>query len=317
MNRTRFFAGVVLVAATALVPLARVPAGAADQPVTIRVGATGNDAAAEVYYADEMGFFKKHNLNIQITPQRNGAAEAAAVAGGSLDIGEQNVISMSNAHARSLPFVFIAPAAEYVDGSPSTAMIVAKDAAFKTARDLNGKTIAVSALHDLTQTAAAAWIDKNGGDSSTVHFIEMPPSESPAAVVRGTVQAAVVPEPALSSAGNETRIFAKAFSAIAPQFMINGWFSTKDWIAKNQSAAKRFTDAIHEAAVWANSHHAESAKILEKHSRIPASVIEHMTRATYATSFDGNAMQRAIDTAAHYKAIAKPFPASEIYLGSL
>jgi NitT/TauT family transport system substrate-binding protein len=270
-----------------------------------------------VYYADELGFFKKRNLDVRITPQRNGAAEAAAVAGGSLDIGEQNVISMANAHARGLSFVYIAPAAEYLDTAPSTAMIVARNAPFKTARDLSGKTIAVSALHDLTQTAAAAWIDKNGGDSSTVRFIEMPASESPVAVVRGTVQAAVVPEPALSSQADETRIFAKAFGAIAPRFMINGWFSTKEWIAKNPSAAKRFADAIREAAVWANGHRAESAKILEKHARLQMSALDRMTRATYATSFDANAMQQAIDTATRYKALAQSFPASEIYDASL
>jgi NitT/TauT family transport system substrate-binding protein len=312
MNRPAVCA-LALVVATALVPLARVPAGAADQAVTIRVGATGNDAAAEVYYADEMGFFKKRNLNVQIMPQRNGAAEAAAVAGGSLDIGEQNVISMSHAHSRGLPFVYIAPASEYVDSGPATAMIVAKNAPLRNARDFSGKTIAVSALNDLTQTAAEAWIDKNGGDSSAVHFIEMPASESPAAVARGTVQAAVVPEPALSSAASETRIFAKAYSAIAPEFMINGWFASQDWIAKNRAAARSFADAIYEAARWANAHRAESAKILEKHSRIPPSVIGRMTRATYATRFDAKTMQAVIDTAAQYKAIAKAFPASEIY----
>jgi ABC-type nitrate/sulfonate/bicarbonate transport system substrate-binding protein len=99
--------------------------------------------------------------------------------------------------------------------------------------------------------------------------------------------------------------------------MINGWFASRDWVAKNPSDAKRFAEAIAQAAAWANTHRAESAKILEKHSRISPAVIEHMTRATYATAFDPQTMQRAIDTAVRYKAIPRTFPASEIYDANL
>jgi NitT/TauT family transport system substrate-binding protein len=316
MKPTRLFAATAIVATFSLAPLA-IDSTRAAEPVTIRVGATGNDAAAEVYYADELGFFKKRNLSVQIMPQRNGAAEAAAVAGGALDIGEQNIVSMSNAHSRGLGFVYIAPAAEYVDNASSTDMLVAKSSPIRTGKDLDGKTVAVNALNDLTQIAAEAWIDKNGGDASQVHFIEMTAAEIPPSISRGTVAAGVVPEPALSMSLNETRIFAKQYSAIAPSFMINGWFATSDWVKKNPAAAKGFADAIYEAGRWANAHHAESAKILEKHSRIEASVIEHMTRATYATRFEPKSMQAVIDTAAKYKAIAKTFPAAEIYSANL
>lgn len=308
MRRTTFLTA-ALVAAAALATPAFAPA---QTPATIRVGATGNDAAAEVYYADELGLFKKRGLAVQIVQQRSGAAQAAAVAGGSLDIGEQNIISMAHAHERGLPFVFIAPAAEYVDSAASTAMIVAKSSPLRTAKDLEGKTIAVSSLNDLTQTAAQAWVDQNGGDSSKVKFIEMSPTESPSAVVRGTVQAAVVPEPALSRAGSDIRVFAKPYGAIAPAFMINGWFANRDWVAKNRTSAKAFADAILEAGRWANTHRAESAKILEKHSRIEAAVIEHMTRATYATKFDPKTMQQTLETAVRYKALPKAFPVAEI-----
>ncbi len=312
MNAQRHLVAALLLAATALVPLAGSPVRAAET-TTIRVGATGNDAAAEVYYADELGFFKKRGLEVQITQQRNGAAEAAAVAGGALDIGEQNIVSMTNAHSRGLPFVYIAPAAEYNEKASSTNMLVAKSSSLKTAKDLEGKTVAVNALNDLTQIAAEAWIDKNGGQVSSVHFIEMTAAEIPPAIARGTVQAGVVPEPAMSMAESDTRVFAKQYSAIAPEFMINGWFATSDWVKKNPGTAKKFADAIYEAAAWANTHHAESAKILEKHSKIDPSVIGRMTRATYATKFDPKTMQEVVDTAVRYKAIQKGFAASEMY----
>ena len=112
-------------------------------------------------------------------------------------------------------------------------------------------------------------------------------------------------------------MFAKVYGAIAPEFMINGWFATRDWVAKNPAAAKAFAESIAEAARWANGHRAESAKILEKHSRIEATVIEHMTRATYATKFDPKTMQQTLEVAVNYKALPKAFPVAEIYDASL
>ncbi len=285
----------------------------ADAP--LRIGATGNDTAAEVYYADELGFFKKRGLTVEIQNLKSGAAQAAAVAGGALDIGEQNVVSMSHAHERSIGFTYIAPAGEYVAKSSTTSLVMGKSATFKTGKDLEGKTIAVNSLGDLTQIGTSDWIEKHGGDSSKVKFIEMTPTEIGAALARGTIDAGVMPEPALTRAedAGEVKVLAQPYDAIGEHFLINGWFATDDWIKKNPATAKKFAEAIHEAAVWANAHHAESAKILAKHSKAELSVIERMHRATYGEAFDGKAMQNVVDAAARFNALKKTFPATELF----
>lgn len=300
-------------AALALIASGVRAVGAAD-PVTIRVGATANDTAAEVYYADELGFFKKRGLDVQIQNLSNGAAEAAAVAGGALDIGEQNIISMAHAHERGLNFMYLFPAGEFVNKESTTSLIVPTASTVKTGKDLEGKTLAVFALGDLAQIGAAAWIDKNGGDSTKVKFIEMPSSQVGAAVARGTIDGGVIAEPALRRAqdtGN-VRVLAQPYSALGDRFMINGWFAKSDWIAKNPDAAKKFADAIAEAAIWANTHHQESAEILAKHSKVSLAVLSRMQRSTYGEKFDTKAMQSVIDSAVRYKGLAKPFAASEI-----
>ena len=42
--------------------------------------------------------------------------------------------------------------------------------------DLNGKTAATPALNDLNQLVISTWVDKNGGDSKTMKWIEFPNS---------------------------------------------------------------------------------------------------------------------------------------------
>lgn len=284
-------------------------ASGADVP-TIHIGATGNDTAAEVYYADELGLFKKRGIQVQIENMRSGAAEAAAVAGGALDIGEQNIISMAHAHERNLNFKYIAPAGEYVSSSSTTSLVIGKNnTTIKTGKDLEGKAVGVSSLGDLSQIGAAAWIEKHGGDSTKVRFIEMTAAEIGAAVGRGTIDAGVIPEPSLTIAedAGQVKVLGQPYDALNDRFMINGWFASADWIAKNRATAKKFADAIYEAGKWANAHRAESAKILDKHSRADAAVIAKMRRATYGEKFDAKAIQAVIDTAVRYKGLKSSF----------
>jgi NitT/TauT family transport system substrate-binding protein len=312
MRGVRSFVAAVWTAA-GLVSASLVPARA-DEPVMLRIGATGNDTAAEVYYADELGIFKKRGLQVDIQNLRNGAAEAAAIAGGALDIGEQNVVSMSHAHERGLAFKFIVPAGEYISSASTTSLVVAKNSPAKSGKDIEGKTVAVNALGDLTQIGAAAWIDKHGGDSTKVHFIEMPAVEIGAAVGHGTVDAGVIPEPALTAAedAGQVKVLAQPYDAIADRFMINGWFANEDWIKHNSATAKKFADAVYEAGKWANTHRPESAKILERHAKADPTIVTRMRRATYGEKFDTNSMQTVIDSTARYKGLAKSFPAGEL-----
>jgi NitT/TauT family transport system substrate-binding protein len=313
VTRAHATRALLALASASLFGLSFAPANA-DAPATVRVGATGNDTAAEVYYADDLGMFKKRGLDVQIQNLRSGAAEAAAVAGGSLDVGEQNVVSMSHAHERGLPFKYIAPAGEYVAASSTTSLVVAKKSAFKTAKDLEGKTIAVGALGDLMQIGALAWLEKHGADPAKVKFIEIPSAEIGAAIGRGTVDAGVIAEPNLTMAedGGQIKVLAQPYDAIGERFMINGWFASEDWIKKNPATAKKFVDAIYEAGKWANTHRAESAKILDKHSRADASVVARMRRASYGERFDAKAMQSMIEAAVHFKALGKSFNAGDL-----
>jgi NitT/TauT family transport system substrate-binding protein len=304
----------VLLAVVAIGGPSAVTPATSDPMVTIRVGAGANDTVSNLFYAVQLGYFKARNLDVQITLMTSGAAEASALAGGALDIAESNVVSTSAAHLRGVPFVYIAPGAQYSSAAPTSEMLCAKNSNVRSGKDLNGKNIAVVALGDLSQLGPAAWIDGTGGDTSTVHYIEMPAAAVPAAIERGTVDAGLIPEPALQialSAGT-AKVCAKAFDEIAPEFMLNGWITTADWLKKNPDVARRFREAMLEAAKWGNKNHKASADIFKQYSKAPPDVIDTMTRATFAERFDPALFQPVINVAAKYKYIDKAFPASEI-----
>ncbi len=287
---------------------------AADAPTVVRVGTGVSDPSSEVVYALELGMFKKRGLDVQMTQMAGGAAEIAAVAGGSLDIAESNVASIAAAHLRGLPFVYIAPAAQYSSVAPTTVLVCAKSAPYATGKDLDGKTIGVVALHDMSQIGPSAWMDKTGGDSSTAHFAELPMSAVDSALARGTIDASSISEPYLHVGlqRGQIRILAPMFDALGAPFVQNGWFTTTDWLKANPVAARAFADAILEAARWANRNHQASAEILKKYSRVPPDVVDTMTRATFAEHLDAKLFQPVIDEAAKYKVLDHRFPADEI-----
>ena len=278
----------------------------------LRVATTPIDVGAEVLYASDMGFFKAHGLTVDIQFIDNGSAIAAAVASGAIDIAQGNVVTLATAHDKGLPFVVVAPAALYSSSAPTSALIVAKNSPVKTAKDLTGKTIGITGVKNITQLATMQWLDQNGGDSSSVKFIELKFSEMAAAAAAGRIDAGVTAEPDLTNAvsSGDVRILTPVYSAIAPTFIIGAWFATADWAKAHPEIVARYVAAITEAGAWANKNQAASAKILEKYTKIESK--PGMKRVTFPDSPSLALMQPVIDLTARYKVIKAAFPASEL-----
>lgn len=311
---TPLLAASLLVAATAFSPI---PVRSQTTLPLIKVGVIPIENSSEAYYADEIGFFKKAGLNVQIETLNNGGAIAAAVAAGALDVGFSNLVSIATAYTKGIPFTIIAPAAMYVSTASTTAMFVSKDSPYTTARSLNGKTIAVNGLKNIAEISTRAWLDAHGGDSSTIKFIEMPESDMAPALRQKRIEAAmgsISADATLNTPAAQERILGNVFEAIAPRFLITGYITTSDWVAKHPDAARKFAQAIANSAQWANTaaNNDASAAIVSKRLGIPIELMKGLTRSTYAETMDPAQIQPLLDTMARYKFIPQSFPAKDI-----
>jgi NitT/TauT family transport system substrate-binding protein len=277
------------------------PGRAADAPLAvINLITLPADNSAEVYYAEDLGYFKDAGLDVRITPMTNSGAIIAAVAGGAADIGNAVVGSVADARGKGIPVLFIAPAGLSDSASPTAALVTAKGSPIKSAAELTGKTVAVSGLNDLTYFATRAWIDKNGGNSAAVKFVELPFPAMAAAVIAHRVDAAFTVEPFYAANEDKLTLLARASEAVAKRYMATGWIATESWLSTHADVALRFGSAIHRTAIWANAHHKESAAILLKHIKLDPAVAARMYRVRYALALEPRLLQPAIDTAAKY-----------------
>jgi NitT/TauT family transport system substrate-binding protein len=306
--------GPVLALALLVLPAAApFAARAADDPVPIRVAATANDTYAEAYYAQERGEFRKAGLDVELTTFANGASVAQAVVSGAVDVGISNVVQIGTAVEKGIPIRYFAGGGLYSTSEPTTALCVLQTADLHAAKDFEGKTIGVSTLKDTSFIATEAWLVAHGADLTKIHFIEMPFTTMGPALERGTIAGAVISEPSLSAAkAGGARIFAKSYDGIANRFLISGWFSTQDFAKKNAPALKRFASVIYATARWANTHRADSAKILVKYAQLDPAAVHDMARCEYAENLDVKLIQPALDAAARYGVLDRPMQASEM-----
>jgi NitT/TauT family transport system substrate-binding protein len=282
-------------------------------PTVRLVGATG-EAMAQGYYALRADLFAPAGVMVELNNLTNGGQTTAAVVSGAADVGITNIGSMANAHVRGVQFYLIAPSAVARDsGAPTTAITVLRDSPIRTARDLAGKTVAVSTLHDLQQAATMAWIDKNGGDSRAVSFVEIPVSTQVSALGTKRVDAAVLVEPFLVQAREQTRVIGTPYGALAPALLTHGWVANKGWYDANGPTVKKLLGAIRASAIWANRNPEATAQMLATLTKLDPDVIHRMGRLAFGETLDAGQIQPTIDASARYGFLPRAFPASELF----
>lgn len=312
MNRRSMLSGVLATASILNMKVARAASGATS---LVRVASNLGDPYAEAYFGKDGGFFDKAgltNIDYQIIAQ--GGTMAAAVLGGTLDIAITTPITIANGHLRNLPLTILAAGNVSTTRSTSSPIYVSRTSSIRMPKDLIGKRIGLNGLRALSEVALDTWLLKNGIDAEKVHLTEITFNEMGAAVARGVIDAAMIAEPAGSVAlkTNDLRVLADPYQAISKRTLVSCWFTTIAYARANPDIVKRFTSAIYATARWANTHHNETAAILEKYAKVDPESVRMMIRAEYAESFNSDDLQPELDAANAVGVLSQPVHVSDI-----
>src|SRR5665213_2649669 len=162
MMQNRISRSAWLASSAALCAAAALPHRAEAQSPSLTVGAGLIEPQAQAYYARANGFFKARGLDVEIVTSSNGAATTAAVAGGSMQIGITSVLGLAQAIGRGLPFATFAPGGVHDSRFPASGLLVPADSKLTSAKDLGGKTVAVSTAKGLDQLVVSVLVAKLG-----------------------------------------------------------------------------------------------------------------------------------------------------------
>ncbi len=221
--------------------------------------------------------------------------------GGKLDVAFSDITSVVQLiEEKNAKFKILAGAAIFDASEPVNVLIAAKDRPVRSGADLNGKRGGVPRLRSFGELATRNWIDRNGGDSKTVTFIELPFVEFVSALDDGRMDVGPISEPLKTMFAEKTSFVGVSYAEIASRFVFAVFVSRREWAETNPDLARRFTEAMDEGNVWANSHRAETGEILTERYKIPPELAATMARARFPERLTPELIQPVLDLAVRY-----------------
>jgi NitT/TauT family transport system substrate-binding protein len=281
----------------------------------IRFSGVPTDDMTPIYFALQNDLYKKAGIDFEMIPAGSGSTATTAVIAGTYEMAKASPIAALLGHLRSLPVTIVGHGATYDAKAPTTVNMVAADSPVKTGADLNGKTGSVAGLNDSAQLFIFVWIDKNGGDSRTLKWVEIPNSAASAALAEHRVDVTSMNEPAITAAveSGKARVLGAGFSLIADRYPASLFLANAEWAAKHPDAIRRWLRVTYEAAAYTNSHRSETVALMSEVTKIPPAIFRKITRYEASTTTDPASLQPLIDVAARYKFLPRAFPARQAY----
>jgi len=281
----------------------------------VRFCGVPTDDLTPIFWGVKTGAYTKAGLDLEFIPMSSGTTATQAVIAGTYELGKGSSVAALNAHLKGIPVIIIGNGILWEQTNKWSLGLVRKDVPWKTGADLNGKIIAATALGDLLTLGIDMWIDKNGGDSKTIKWVEIPNSIAGEALIGGRVDVCQLMEPQLHAAldTGKVRIFAPFLDSIAPYFALTIYMARPDWAKANASTVERFVKTTYEMAAFTNTHPADTIELTAATLKMPIEVFKTMTRVHAATTSDPALTQPVIDAAAKYGSISRAFPAKEVY----
>lgn len=275
-----------------------------------RIGVAPVEVCAEAFYGVDLGIFKKAGIEVELQFFPSPGAISAALAGNAIDVGLFDSVGLITAHSHNIPIVFLAPGKLYEDSAPEIGLVVRDDGP-RAAKDVVG-TVGAPSINNIGALATLVWLDRNGGNSKNIKFVEMPFPVMNDAVQRGTVIGAVSVEPWLSDARDKGMRTMAPSNGIGSVFVASAWVGSQNWAQAQPAVVGPFVNAIYTAGRWGNTNHAASIPIVAKYTKLPAETLAKMHHGRFAEATDLKTIQPVIDAMVSYDFIPKGFPASDL-----
>ncbi len=276
----------------------------AEKPIGLAV--EFNNHAACAYIAEAKGWFEEEGLGLVPIFQvyESGAAIAAALARGDIQIGYMGLTGAIMTYAQGVPIKVIAGIHKYGYG-----LVVRPE--INEVEDLQNKTIGCLREGTVTDLLLNLLIDKYHLENVTIP--RMSPSEEVIALISGKLDAAFLPEQHAAMAEFQGFPMLITSQDLWPGMQGDVLVIRTDLWEDNPDLVERLVRITQEATTWVNEHREETAEIMAKQLQAagekispgaefaanleitPELVSCSMDRIEYTMSIDPKVVQDTID----------------------
>jgi NitT/TauT family transport system substrate-binding protein len=262
------------------------------KPDKVTVGVIPIVDVAPIYLGKQQGFFSKRNIDLTMETAQGGAAIVPAVVSGQYQFGFSNVVSLMVAQENNVPIKAVANGV-YATGDPAKDFsgLIVKDPNIKSAKDLEGKTVASNTLKNIVDTSIKELVRKDGGDPAKVKLVELPFPDMAAALDGDRVQATFVVEPFLSAALAKGWRSVGSFAAVDPNLCVAMYFTSTRLASENADLVRRFTEAMNESLAYADANPQAVVQIITTYTQITPDAAAKMTLPKFPAEINRSALE--------------------------
>jgi NitT/TauT family transport system substrate-binding protein len=311
LTRREFLAGAGAASAAALLPW-----GHAVAQNKVNLGYMKIGDLSPLFMALDKQFFKDAGVEINLAAMVGGAEIQPALASGAINIGWTNVISMGQGHLQGFDFRFVANGAINKRGTNDVfGFLVRQDSPIKSAKELEGKTVATNNVRNIIHAAGLHWIDANGGDSSKVKWVEIPFPQMAPALVNKQIEAFVAVEPFVTvptKVQNQARVLGHMLGGIAPRLLIASYFGSEAWIGKNVQTVKSFVTAINRGIDAHNANLDEARAMIAKYTGLKPEFLKEMPLPAFEKKLLESDIEPMLEVGVRYKFVDRKVPSREL-----
>ncbi len=278
-------------------------AGGDGELTTVSIGVIASTDVAPLYLGIEQGFFEEEGLELEITQAQGGAAIVPSVVSGELDFGFSNVTSLIVARSQGLPLQIVANAnnSTGVRGEDFADVLVRGDSDIQDAADLEGRTVGVNTLNNISDTTIRAAIEAQGGDPGNVEFVEIPLPDMPAALDRGEVDAIGSIEPFRTIALQDgARSAVSNYAFPIENLTVAVYFTTDEVVAEKPETVESFRAAIEKSLEYAQDNPDEVRAVLPSYTQLDEGLIDQLVLPSYPTEVNRQSVQELADLAVQH-----------------
>ena len=249
---------------------------ASGETQSVTIGALPIVPTAVIHMGVEKGIFEDNNLDVKIETGQGGAALVPAIMSGTMNFATGNPTSLLTARDRGMDVRVIA---SYTYDTPDGvhAVLAKADSGIESAKDLEGKTVAINTLKSMGDLHIMDAVEKDGGDPSKVEFVEMGFPSMEAALAGGQVDAVWTPEPFMTiiqEAGYNIVTYPGVESVEGHPTMM--FFTSGKQVEEQPEMAENMKKAINEAMDYAQENPDELREVASKEFDIDPALVEKL-----------------------------------------
>jgi NitT/TauT family transport system substrate-binding protein len=251
--------------------------GTAFAQAKIQVGCTATSDCASAMVAIDEGIFKKHGLEVEMTPIGINSNIPAAILSNSIQIGGPTSTVFLQAVDGGLDLVAIAGASVMspVSNGNITAF-VRNGITIKEPKDFVGKKVGAPGLNAFLHVLFVKWLVEKGVDPKGVNFVEVTFPTMADIIKSGGVDAVLTAEPFVTRMTNAGlgSVGARYAVELARTDPIIFYAASREWADKNAAAIKKFRDALAESAGIVNNDREKASTSISKFTKQPIELVK-------------------------------------------